>query len=116
MISTLGRELLRRPFPEGSCCRVLLIYQDDKLAYPQFAPFLREAHRFEALGVHFRAVRYPDYDPHLLSRDLDAIFLQSTYEPGAGELERLLGGVKATHPTHQHRLFRLVRADGPAFR
>jgi hypothetical protein len=75
-----------------------LAYQDDVLAYPQFAPFLRYPKRFAAHGMQFRAVRYEELDPSSLPEHLDALFLQSSYTPAPGELEALLLAIKAARP------------------
>jgi len=96
-IPVIGRCLLRRRSPKDGL-RILLAYQDDVLAYPQFAPFLRYASRFARAGVHFRAVRYCDLHPDGLPDGLDALFLQSSYTPAQGELEALLSALKKKAP------------------
>jgi hypothetical protein len=75
-----------------------LVYQDDSLAYPQFAPFLRYAKRFAARGIHFRAIPYGELDPQNLPEGVDAVFIQSSYTPAPAELEALLTALKAAKP------------------
>jgi hypothetical protein len=97
-LSPVGRHLLERSFPRKARRRILLAYQDDRLAHPQFAPFLHYGARFAKRGIHFRAVRYRDLDPQVLPGQLDAIFLQSSYAPASGELEGLLSLLKQARP------------------
>lgn len=99
LLSELGRRLLARPFPAHAACRILIAYCDNMLAYPQFNAFLRYADRFAGHGVHFRAVPWSALDPDSLPPGLDALFLQSDYEPETGELEQLLSRLKARSPS-----------------
>ena len=97
-MSAVGQTLLNRPFPKNARRRVLLAYQDDVLAYPQFAPFLRNAESFAAHGIHFRSIPYAKLSTCNLPDSLDAVFLQSTYSPAEGEVEGLLRTLKEGRP------------------
>lgn len=99
LLPSIGRSLLRRRFPVLARCRILLAYQDDALAYPQFAPFLRYAKRFAAHGIYFRAMPYFELHASRLPRDIDAVFVQSSYTPAPGELERLFSSLQQARPT-----------------
>lgn len=99
IIAPIGRFILRRSFPRRARTRILLAYRDDSLAYPQFIPFLRYADRFAADGIYFRAIPDREIDPDRLPPDLDALFLQTSYTPPAGELECLLAGLAQARPT-----------------
>lgn len=97
-VGALGRRILARPFPANARCRILLAYQANPLAYPQFYGFLRYGARFAAQGIHFRAVPTESLTAAALAPDLDAIFLQSSYTPGRGELETLMRSLKEARP------------------
>ncbi len=94
----VGQAILARPFPANARCRILLVYWDHELAYTQFYAFLRYGARFAARGMHFRAIPYAKLDPANLPEYLDAVFLQSSYTPAAGELETLLHMIRQERP------------------
>jgi hypothetical protein len=97
-VGEIGRNILARRFPSDARCRILLAYQADPLAYPQFYPFLRYGARFAEHGMHFRAIPTKSLTAATLPPDLDAIFLQSSYTPEVGDLEALLRSIKEAQP------------------
>jgi hypothetical protein len=98
VLSHLASGLLGRPFASKPDCRILLAYQNDVLAYPQFAAFFRYAGRFAAAGLQFRAIQYRDLYRRELPPTLNALFLQSSYSPADGELESLLSSIRKSNP------------------
>ena len=98
ILPALGQALLGRPFPASATRRVLLAYQPARIAQTQFYPFLHHAQRFAAHGIHFRAIPFSKLTAAILPKQLDALFLQSSYTPAPGELEGLLGGIRAARP------------------
>lgn len=98
ILAGFGEALLNRPFSKRTSCRVLLAYQNDMLAYPQFASFLNATERFVDCRIEFRATPYKKLAADRLPDDLDAIFIQSSYEPAVGELENLMNALKLRLP------------------
>lgn len=89
------RAWLARPFSAGDKKRVLLVHVDDKIAWPQFYPFFHYAQRFADMGYVFRTIAYPASGGDRLIAAADAIFLQASYRPAEGEIERVLEHMRA---------------------
>ena len=92
------RGWLARPWSRGTKRRIALIAMNDVLAWPQVYPLLHYRARFAASGTEFRVFDYHHVDVADLGSDLAAIAVQGPYDAGDGEIERLLGGLKAAHP------------------
>ena len=92
------RAWLARPWSPGARRRIALIAMNDVLAWPQIYPLLRYRARFAASQTEFRVFDYHHIDVADLGSDLAAIAVQAPYGAGDGEIERLLGGLKAAHP------------------
>jgi hypothetical protein len=88
----------RRSFSNGLKLRVLLVYQQHRLARTQFEPFHRYRSRFADLGVQFRSISYAALRHGAHAPGADCIFLQSNYTPSAGELETVLDRLRRANP------------------
>lgn len=88
----------KRAFAPNGKLRVLLIYDDHKLARTQFEAFHRYRSRFSRSGIDFRRVSYGAMAQGHQTPDANCIFLQSSYEPKAGELESVLDQLRIRHP------------------
>jgi len=97
-VKPLLRSHLARPFPQGDHKRILLVHMDDPIAWPQFYPFYHDAALFADLGYVFRTVPYPAQGAERLIKEASAIFLQSPYVLGDGEIERVLERLKSANP------------------
>ncbi|MCW2363259.1 MULTISPECIES: glycosyltransferase [Sphingobium] len=92
------RSHLARRFPRQAQTRILFIYADDQIAWPQIYPFYHDADRFDRQGYAFRAVPYPAENAEHLIKDASAILIQSFYVLPDGELERVLERVRSANP------------------
>ncbi|MBU0556055.1 MAG: glycosyltransferase [Alphaproteobacteria bacterium] len=89
---------LARHFPKRAQTRILLVYVDDQIAWPQFYPFFHYADRFGQQGFAFRAVPYPALGAEHLIKDASAIFVQSPYVLAGGEIEDVFERLRQSNP------------------
>lgn len=96
--ASIGERWLSRPFPIGEFKRVLLVFIDDSLAWPQYRAFLRYRDRFRRSGIVFRAMAFNEISRQKLPPDVTAIFLQAPYLPAPGQLESRLELLRSAYP------------------
>ncbi|MET3827229.1 hypothetical protein ABIC16_002922 [Sphingomonas sp. PvP055] len=71
---------LSRPFDEDCAEKCLLLYQNDRLAEPQFSPFVREVRSFRKEGVSIRALPTEQADGNPLVEAAGTILYQPSFD------------------------------------
>lgn len=79
IMQPLTTERLKREFDPECAERCLLLYQDDRLAEPQFSPFLRGIGRLRDVGISVRAVNAVKPVPERLLKTATTIMYQPCF-------------------------------------